>query len=76
MKKQVNNMFLFLDDYSVSDDFNKLSIENEIRRGSWPKIVHQGPNVNIKVPRRSFDTHEERMFFTKQITLKQKTEVI
>ena len=34
-----------------------------------------GPNVNIKKPRRSFNTQEEREYFKNLITNKQKTEL-
>ena len=64
-----------VDDFSFNEDNSKTKIDKDARRGTWPKLIQQGPNINIKVPRRSFNTQEERMFFTKQITLKQKTEV-
>lgn len=37
--------------------------------------VHNGPNVNIKKPRRSFNTKEEREYFKNLINNKQKTEL-
>lgn len=65
----------FLDDSTYIDDNITPPGENGNRRITWPRITQQGPNINIKVPRKSFSSQEERLFFTKQITMKQKTEV-
>ncbi len=67
---------LTIDDNSINEEYVKQKAENDERRKTWPKLVQQGPNINIKLPRRSFNSQEERVFFTQQITLKQKTEVI
>ncbi len=61
---------------SFNEEINPKNKEKNNKRRSWPELKQSGPNINIKVPKRTFNSQEERIFFTKQITLKQKTEVI
>jgi hypothetical protein len=63
------------DDVATNDVSRYQQSDLDSRRGTWPKIKEDGPNINIKLPRRSFQNPEERDFFNKQIVLKQKTEV-
>jgi hypothetical protein len=39
------------------------------------KVESDGPNINIKVPRKSYSSHEEKKYFFNKIKTKQKTEV-
>lgn len=40
------------------------------------KVEADGPNINIKIPRKSYSTYEEKKYFFNKIKTKQKTEVI
>ncbi len=53
----------------------------ENKKRSWPneqtsKISqNEGPNINIKLPRKSYSSKEEKCYFYNKIKTKQKTEV-
>lgn len=43
-----------------------------------PNNIHlqtEGPNINLKMPRRSYSSHEEKKYFFNKIQTKKKTEV-
>jgi hypothetical protein len=79
----------FCDNETIPDEeYQRLILKNHLRaKGiSWPStknaradpnkiFISEGPNINIKVPRKSYSTVEEKQFFYKKITIKKKTEV-
>lgn len=79
----------FEDGETIPDEEYQHKLKNQ-QRGilkSWPnninlmadpskiKVESDGPNINIKVPRKSYSSHEEKKYFFNKIKIKQKTEV-
>jgi hypothetical protein len=79
----------FEDEETIPDEEyqHKLKINRRGNLKSWPnnvnlmadpnkiKVESDGPNINIKVPRKSYSSHEEKKYFFNKIKTKQKTEV-
>lgn len=66
------------------DFFNRASA-TRVKGVSWPnnknmmadpkRFLDEGPNINIRLPRKSYSTIEEKKYFYNKIKIKQKTEV-
>jgi hypothetical protein len=59
------------------EEFRDNYFKSTDKKNSWPKekVQSEGPNVNIKLPKRSYSNSEERKYFFNKIKIKQKTEV-
>lgn len=83
--------FLLLkDEETIPDEEFQEKFKNNTRGNlkSWPnnidlradpskiKVDSEGPNINIKIPRKSYSSHEEKKYFFNKIKTKQKTEVL
>jgi hypothetical protein len=55
------------------DQFRKL--EEVLDEGNFNLNVNIGPNVNLKLPKKSYHTHEEKEFFKNKIRNTKKTEL-
>jgi hypothetical protein len=73
---------LNIDNDTVPDEeFQKTAIKKTDKKASWPlklengDFMAEGPNINIKLPKRSYSSKEERKYFINKIKIKKKTEV-
>lgn len=70
-----------IDEETIPDEeFFNQNNNPEIKKRSWPNekgniSFKEGPNINIKLPRRSYSSKEEKCYFYNKIKIKQKTEV-
>ena len=69
------------EDTIPDEDFKIRFRKNVDKKISWPNEPNkdnslEGPNINIKMPRRSYSSREEKCYFYNKIKIKKKTEVI
>jgi hypothetical protein len=73
LKKVIRHFYIDHDTVADEEFETFYNLSTGGKKSSWPL---EGPNVNIKLPKRSYSSKEEKRYFYNKIKTKQKTEVL